>query len=92
MKQLDLNENISTFERGTRAVLSAAFIGAVLAAPHAAPAGLALIALYPAFTALLGWDPAYAMFSKLAASRRETMTGQPIRVGIRNTHAVGRAR
>ncbi len=61
-----LIENVSASERGSRLVLSAALIGAVLAAPETMPAWVALLALYPAFTALLAWDPIYQLFARVS--------------------------
>ena len=71
---MNFDTNVNSFERGSRLVLSAALIGAVLAAPVSTPVALALIALYPAFTALMAWDPVYAVFAPRSSvsQRRNT--------------------
>lgn len=57
-------ENIGKPERIIRAVVGAAMIEIVLLYPNA-PMGwltlLPMVALYPAFTAIFGWDPFYAL-------------------------------
>lgn len=68
MEQATITNNISTTERGSRAVLTAVMIGAVLLAPATTPSWLALVALYPAFTAMIAWDPIYQLAAKVRAS------------------------
>ena len=63
MNNLNFDTNVNSSERGSRLVLSAALIGSVLVAPESVSVVLALIALYPAFTALMAWDPVYAVFA-----------------------------
>jgi len=64
MNTLNFDTNVNSSERGSRLVLSAALIGSVLVAPESVSVVLALIALYPAFTALMAWDPVYALFAR----------------------------
>ena len=75
---MNFDTNVNSFERGSRLVLSAALIGAVLAAPVSTPVALALIALYPAFTALMAWDPVYQLIPKSEPRATDAMT--PVRV------------
>ena len=60
--QIDVNEiNVSRPEAMRRYLISAALIGAVLLSPATVPSWVALAACYPAFTALIQWDPVNAM-------------------------------
>jgi hypothetical protein len=56
-----LKANVSRPEAISRYLLSAGLIAAVFASPATVPAWVALVACYPAFTALLQWDPVNAM-------------------------------
>ena len=67
MNDTTLSPNMSSRERGSRFVLTAALIGAVLIEPSESAVWLALIALYPMFTALMSWDPVYALFTRATA-------------------------
>lgn len=60
--QTNVNEiNVSRPEAMRRYLISAALIGAVLLSPATVPSWIALAACYPAFTALIQWDPVNAM-------------------------------
>ena len=56
--------NIKTSERVVRSVFSIIIPIAVLLSPDLPP-WLALVAIYPFFTALTEWDPFYAAFNAL---------------------------
>jgi len=56
-----LKVNVSRSEAIKRYLISAALIGAVFASPATVPSWIALVACYPAFTALIQWDPVNAM-------------------------------
>ena len=57
--------NLGRSEALRRLVLGMGMIGAVLATP-AIPSWIALVACYPIFTAIMQWDPANALFEKVA--------------------------
>jgi len=56
--------NVKTTEQVIRPIFSIIIATAVLLLPELPP-WLALVALYPFFTALIGWDPFYAAFNAL---------------------------
>ena len=59
-----MNTNIKTSEQVIRPIFSLMIAAAVLLLPQLPP-WLALVAIYPFFTALIGWDPFYAVFNIL---------------------------
>jgi hypothetical protein len=59
-----MNPNIKTPEQVIRPFVSIMIAVAVLLLPQLPP-WLALAAIYPFFTALIGWDPFYAVFNVL---------------------------
>lgn len=76
-----MNANVNTSEKVIRPIFSIVIAVAVLWLPQLPP-WLALVAIYPFFTALIGWDPFYAVLSLI---RR----GQQInRVPHRVSHGV----
>ena len=56
--------NVKTSEQVIRPIVSIIIATAVLLMPELPP-WLALVAIYPFFTALIGWDPFYAAFNAL---------------------------
>jgi hypothetical protein len=56
-----MNSNLGNIERLTRHVFGFGLIIAVLTLPQV-PAWLALLAIYPLFTAILKWDPFYEVY------------------------------
>ena len=56
-----LKANVSRPEAISRYLLSAGLIAAVFIEPNSVPSWVALAACYPAFTALIQWDPVNAM-------------------------------
>lgn len=62
-KQIDVN--VSRPEAASRYLVSIAMIGAVLLSPNTVPSWLALVACYPAFTAMIQWDPINALFQSV---------------------------
>lgn len=56
-----LKANVSRPEAVSRYLLSAALLAAVFISPTAVPSWIAIAACYPAFTALIQWDPVHAM-------------------------------
>ena len=65
MKTTAFDVNVSRPEAIRRYLLSAGLIGTVLLAPASIPSWFALVACYPAFTALIQWDPINAMSQSL---------------------------
>jgi len=59
-----MNTNVNISEQLIRPALSIMIAVAVLLMPQLPP-WLALVAIYPFFTALIGWDPFYAIFNAL---------------------------
>jgi len=59
-----MNTNVKTSEQVIRPIVSIIIATAVLLMPQLPP-WLALVAIYPFFTALIGWDPFYAAFNAL---------------------------
>jgi len=80
MNSTTLNSNMSSYERGSRFVLAAVLIGAVLVEPGEPVVWLALVALYPMFTALMSWDPIYALFTRATAVVYST---SPVAIPVR---------
>lgn len=72
-----MNTNVKTPEQIIRPIFSIVIAVAVLLLPQLPP-WLALVAIYPFFTALIGWDPFYAAFS--AMRNRQQPGGIPHRV------------
>ena len=65
-----MNTNVKTSEQVIRPIFSLIITTAVLLLPQLPP-WLALVATYPFFTALIGWDPFYAIFHFLR-NRQQT--------------------
>ena len=63
--------NVSRPEAISRYLVSAALIGSVFIAPAAVPSWLALVACYPAFTAMLRWDPMHDVIAVGIARARK---------------------
>ena len=59
-----MSTNVKTSEQVIRPIFSILIAVAVLLLPQLPP-WLALVAIYPFFTALIGWDPFYAVFNAL---------------------------
>lgn len=59
-----LMENMGPMERASRLVLAAVMVGAVKIWPETTPTWLALLSAYPFLTALVSWDPFYAMYMR----------------------------
>jgi hypothetical protein len=59
-----MNTNITTSEQVIRPIFSLMIATAVLLMPQLPP-WVALVAIYPFFTAMIGWDPFYAVFNIL---------------------------
>ena len=72
-----MNTNVKTPEQVIRPIFSIIIAVAVLLLPQLPP-WLALVAIYPFFTALIGWDPFYAFFNVLR--HRQQVHGIPHRV------------
>lgn len=72
-------QNVSSAERVARAVVGAGMILSVFAGtgPLGALAITPILALYPTFTALLGWDPVYAAVRNLATPSPRSRAGEP---------------
>ncbi|MBI5450125.1 MAG: DUF2892 domain-containing protein [Gammaproteobacteria bacterium] len=66
-----MTNNLSAFDQTVRLISGAVIIGAVLAQPQL-PAWLALLATYPVFTALINWDPFYALIKALKGDFDDT--------------------
>ena len=68
----DLNPNVGLIDKSVRYVLGAALIGAMLVMTPT-PIGwvvlLPLIAIPIFISAIIGWDPIYALFQKLPIRR-----------------------
>lgn len=90
MKRTFPNRNVSNHERAIRIGLSGALIGAVLVAPETTPAWFAIVALYPAFTALMAWDPVYHLIPNFEPRAMAEM--KPIRVAHSPARVGSRAR
>lgn len=68
MREL-LKENIGTWEMGIRFLLGAALLSAAMFDVDAA-VWIALFAIYPVITAIMAWDPLYAVFSQIFAKAK----------------------
>ena len=66
-----MNSNLGNIERITRHVVGFGLIIAVLTLPQV-PTWLALLAIYPVFTAILKWDPFYGVY---LATRQRSAKG-----------------
>lgn len=68
----DLNENVGLVDKAVRFVLSGVLIGITLLSTQT-PVGwaviLPLIAIPIFISAIIGWDPVYALFQKLPIRR-----------------------
>lgn len=75
-------ENLPTASRVIRGVIGAGLIAFVLTTPEA-PLGwyalLPLLAVYPMFTAIIGWDPIKAFFQRPAVARLGLQLPMPAR-------------
>lgn len=71
------NQNVSQNEQCRRVVVGAAILAVLLANPTL-PAWIALVALYPLFTALISWCPLNAMIETMIhAVRQRTQSTAP---------------
>ena len=66
-----MNSNLGIIESITRHAVGFGLIIAVLTLPQI-PAWLALLAIYPVFTAILKWDPFYEVY---LATRQKSAKG-----------------
>jgi len=75
-------ENLPNVSRVIRGVVGAGLIAFVLTTPDA-PLGwyalMPLLAIYPIFTAIIGWDPVKAFFQHPAVARRGLQLPKPVR-------------
>lgn len=55
--------NMSTYDRINRLVLGSMLLIAIMVATDSIPSWLALMPLYPILTAIIAWDPVYALFN-----------------------------
>ena len=73
--------NVSRPEAARRYLISIAIIGAVLLSPNTVPSWLALVACYPAFTAMIQWDPintlSQSVISHSSKSVQDTLFRNP---------------
>ena len=60
-----LNDNVTAFGRTERFIVGIALISCVMFFSDVVPAWVALIAVYPVITAIMAWDPLFAVFLKL---------------------------
>jgi hypothetical protein len=79
--------NVSRAIRGSIGVGLIAFVMTTLAAPLGWYALLPLLAVYPIFTAIVGWDPAKAFFQNTAVARRGLRLSKPVRLVLGATGA-----
>ena len=59
-----MNTNVTNYEGASRLTFAIIINVAVLLVPHMPP-WVALLSIYPFFSALIGWDPFYAAFNAL---------------------------
>lgn len=75
-------ENLDKNSRAVRLAIGAGLIAFVMTTPQA-PLGwyavLPLLAVFPVFTAIVGWDPLKAFFQHSAVSRRALNFSRPVR-------------
>jgi hypothetical protein len=75
-------ENLDKYSRVVRLAIGVGLIAFVMTTPQA-PLGwyavLPLLAVFPIFTAIIGWDPLKAFFQHPAVSRRALNFSQPVR-------------
>lgn len=76
-----MNTNVKTHEQIIRPIFSLLIAVAVLSLPQLPP-WLALVAIYPFFTALIGWDPFYAAFNALSRKSPTSGLTQPVSHGV----------
>ena len=76
-----MNSNVRAHEQVIRPVLSILIAVAVLLLPQLPP-WLALVAIYPFFTALIEWDPFYAVFNALRAKHGERRIPHHVSHGV----------
>lgn len=87
-------ENLRNVSRAIRGVIGVGLITFVMTTP-AAPLGwyalLPLLAVYPIFTAIIGWDPAKAFFQNPAVASRGLQLSKPARLvlGVTGVSLIG---
>ena len=73
--------NVNTHEQIIRPIISILIAVAVLRLPQIPP-WVALLALYPFFTALIGWDPLYAVFNALRSKQDTHVVTHHVSQGV----------
>lgn len=73
--------NVNTHEQIIRPIISILIAVAVLRLPQIPP-WVALLSVYPFFTALIGWDPFYAVFNALRAKQDTHVVAQRLSHGV----------
>jgi hypothetical protein len=87
-------ENLDKHSRALRLLIGAGLIAFVMTTPQA-PLGwyavLPLLAIFPIFTAIIGWDPLKALFLHSGFSRRALNFSRPVRwvVGATGVALIG---
>jgi hypothetical protein len=87
-------ENLGMQSRAARLLIGAGFIAFVMTTPQA-PLGwyavLPLLAVFPIFTAIIGWDPLKAFFQHASVTRRALNFSRPARwiVGATGVALIG---
>ena len=76
-----MNTNVKTHEQVIRPIFSLLIAVAVLSLPQLPP-WLALVAIYPFFTALIGWDPFYAAFDALRHKQQASTLSPHVSHGV----------
>ena len=65
MEKFTMDFNIGMNDRVNRIIVGSMLILALMVTDNT-PAWIALAALYPVLTAIIAWDPVYAVFNQLA--------------------------
>jgi Inner membrane protein YgaP-like, transmembrane domain len=73
--------NVNIHERIIRPIFSILIAVAVLLLPQIPP-WVALLSIYPFFTALIGWDPFYAAFYVLRSKQDTHVLAQHVSHGV----------
>ena len=60
-----LSSNLSGIARVTRVIVGFTLMSSVMFYSHEVPVWVSLIAVYPVITAMMAWDPLYAVLSKV---------------------------
>jgi len=66
-----MTNNLSIFNRTIRLITGFSIIGAVLSLEQM-PTWLILLSIYPIFTAIINWDPFYAIYKMLNVQSKTT--------------------